>query len=216
MTILLKLLLIVGVLGTSAFGFAYFFLFAVSGRRQFLRWAIVLIVSAFVLSHLAKPVQAKPIAYLIDGDMGGAMLRYEQKAKIIGGAKVVIDGVCLSACTMYLRRDWNLDVCYTPSATFGFHKPFAWLRNSVVTGTMAIANADASWRSNFFEQMPARIRVMLSGKSIPSPAAGDPMDRFVFVKARDVGDAVKPCPKDWAARYKLVDVQSITTGIGAQ
>ncbi|MGX7874421.1 hypothetical protein ACVDG5_018165 [Mesorhizobium sp. ORM6] len=182
-------------------------------RKRPIYAAYLVALALFAMTDDAHP---KPIAYLVDGDMGGAMLRYEQKAKVIGSAKVVIDGVCLSACTMYLRRDWNLDVCYTPSATFGFHKPFVWLQSSVVTGITAITIADAAWRSNFFDQMPAHIQAMLTGKQIPSPAAGDPMDRFVFIKARDVGDAVKPCPKDWAAKYKLVDVQSITTSLGAQ
>lgn len=174
------------------------------------------LLSAALLATLPATAAAKPIAYLVDGDMGGSLLRYAEKADIIGRAKVVIDGVCLSACTMYLRKDWNLDVCYTPSAIFGFHKPYQWLESGIVTGISAITTSDASWRSEFFDQMPARIQAMLTGKQIPEPAAGDPPDRFVYVKARDLGDAVKRCPKDWASKYKLVDVQSITTSLGAQ
>ncbi|TGW07815.1 hypothetical protein EN788_34685, partial [Mesorhizobium sp. M2D.F.Ca.ET.145.01.1.1] len=136
MTMLLKLVLILAVLAASAFGFAHFTLFAVAGRRKSLWWALVLILSACLLSSLAtKPAKAQDTAFLIDGDMGGAVLRYHAKAKIIGRSKVIVDGVCLSACALYLRKDWNLDICYTQAATFGFHKPYQVLDNgAILTG----------------------------------------------------------------------------------
>lgn len=165
-----------------------------------------------------KPAPAQETAFLIDGDMGGVVLRYHQRAKIIGRAKVIVDGVCLSACALYLRRDWNLDICYTPAATFGFHKPYQVLDNGdILTGISAITTADADWRREFFDQMPAGIKAMLTGKQIPEPSAGDPTDRFVYIKARDLAGALKRCPKDWATRYKkLVDVHTMTIGTGAQ
>ncbi|RWE37416.1 hypothetical protein [Mesorhizobium sp.] len=101
-------------------------------------------------------------------------------AKIIGGAKVIIDGLCLSACTMYLRKDWALDVCYTPSALFGFHKPYRTTPDGIWTGISAITAADTAWLSEFFNQMPHGIQAMLKGKQIPEPAAGDPPWRFIL------------------------------------
>ncbi|RWI96397.1 MAG: hypothetical protein EOR22_06455 [Mesorhizobium sp.] len=177
-----------------------------------LAWFVLLAM----LTAGTKPASSKEIAYLVDGDLGGELLRYQEKAKIIGSAKIVVDGACLSACTMYLRKDWNLDICYTQSALFGFHKPYKWLEGRVITGISAITTADASWRSEFFDQMPAGIKAMLTGKQIPEPAAGDPTDRFVYIKARDVRNAVKRCPKDWASRYDLIDVQNVTTSVKPQ
>ena len=203
----------------AVFGSIGLFFGAVLWAARARRIGFVLTLAWFALAALVcatKPAPAKPIAYLVDGDMGGSLLRYAEKADIIGRAKVVIDGVCLSACTMYLRKDWNLDVCYTPSAIFGFHKPYQWLESGIVTGISAITTSDASWRSEFFDQMPARIQAMLTGKQIPEPAAGDPPDRFLFVKARDVGNAVKRCPKNWAAKYKLIDVKNVTTSLSPQ
>ncbi|TIT80127.1 MAG: hypothetical protein E5W57_04140 [Mesorhizobium sp.] len=171
----------------------------------------LLLTTAF-LSTFATAAHGKEIAYLVDGDMGGSLVRYKEKAEIIGRAKVIIDGLCLSACTMYLRQDWALDVCYTPSALFGFHKPYTWTEKGVVTGISAISNSDASWKENFFDQMPAGIQSMLKGKQIPEPSAGDPTDRFIYVKARDLRD-VKRCEKNWSGKYNLIDVQSITTSM---
>ncbi|RWX70450.1 hypothetical protein EN780_03380 [Mesorhizobium sp. M4B.F.Ca.ET.089.01.1.1] len=174
-----------------------------------------LLLTAF-LSSFVTASYAKEIAYVIDGDTGGALLRYEEKAEIIKGAKVVVDGLCLSACAMYLRKDWHLDICYTPSALFGFHKPYMAIEGIIATGITAISTADAAWRVKFFDQMPAGIQAMLSGKQIPSPAAGDPVGRFIYVKARDLHDSVKRCPSDWAAKYKLIDVQNVTTSLSPQ
>ncbi|MER9524044.1 hypothetical protein NKI96_10710 [Mesorhizobium sp. M0292] len=165
---------------------------------------------AALLTCIPMAATAKETAYLIDGDMGGELLRYYAKAEIMRGSKVIVDGVCLSACAMYLRQDWKLDICYTPSATFGFHKPYQVLDNgTILTGIGAITTADAGWRTEFFDKMPLAIKAMLTGKQIPEPSAGDPTDRFVFIKARDLSGAVKPCAKDWAAKYRLIDVRDV-------
>lgn len=169
----------------------------------------LLIYAAYFLA-LTNPAHGKETAYVIDGDMGGELVRYYAKAEIMRGSKVIVDGVCLSACAMYLRRDWNLDICYTSAATFGFHKPYQVLDNgSILTGITAISAADAGWRDEFFDKMPSGIKAMLTGKQIPEPSAGDPTDRFVFIKARDLGHSIKRCEKDWASKYDLIDVRSV-------
>lgn len=174
-------------------------------------WPLLFV--GFAATLIATQAPAKEIAYLVDGDMGGELLRYEEKAKIIGGAKIIIDGLCLSACTMFLRKDWALNVCYTPSALFGFHKPYRPTPDGIWTGISAITAADAAWLSEFFNQMPHGIQAMLKGRQIPEPAAGDPPWLFVFLKARDLGDSIKRCRGDWAEKYKLIDVQNITTSL---
>lgn len=168
----------------------------------------LLLTTAF-LSIFATAVHGKEIAFLVDGDTGGKTKLYEEKAQAIGRSKVIIDGLCLSACTMFLRKDWALDVCYTESALFGFHKPFQWDKDHVVTGISAITQADTDWRVMFFEQMPSRVQALLTGKQIPAPAAGDPTSRFIYVKARDLRGAVKRCEPNWSAKYDLINVEDV-------
>lgn len=169
-----------------------------------------LLIYAAYFFAMTNAVHGKETAFLIDGDMGGEVLRYHAKAKIMAGSKVIVDGICLSACAMYLREDFKLDICYTPAATFGFHKPYQVLDNgSILTGIGAITTADAGWRTEFFDKMPTGIQTMLAGQQIPEPAAGDPTDRFIFIKARDLGRTVKRCAKDWASKYDLVNVRDL-------
>lgn len=158
----------------------------------------------------ATPAPAKEIAYLVDGDMGGMMADYQAKAETIGRTKIIIDGFCASSCTLFLRDDWNLDVCYTDAALLGFHKPFDWdEKGQVVTGISAITLSDSAWKTWFFDHMPAGIRAKLKGQQIPEPSAGDPVGRLFYIKARDLHGTVKRCERNWSSKYDLINVEDV-------
>jgi hypothetical protein len=63
----------------------------------------------------------------IAGDRGGQIGQYLQNFAAVrsSGERVVIDGNCLSACTMVLGLIPADHVCATPRARFGFHA--AWM-----------------------------------------------------------------------------------------
>jgi hypothetical protein len=62
----------------------------------------------------------------ITGDTGGYVeayrARYEQVRN--SGKRVIIDGVCNSACTMVLGIVPRNRICVTPRASLGFHKAY--------------------------------------------------------------------------------------------
>jgi hypothetical protein len=69
---------------------------------------------------LASPA---PAAYTITFDPGGVITEFYDKYTLIrqAGGKVIIDGPCISACTLVTNLIDNEDVCITPRAILGFH-----------------------------------------------------------------------------------------------
>jgi hypothetical protein len=63
--------------------------------------------------------------YRITQDYGGSIERYKAKYALIRdrGERVIIDGICDSACTLVLGIVPLDRVCATPRATLGFHMP---------------------------------------------------------------------------------------------
>jgi len=87
-----------------------------------MRFAALMIGAA-----LAVPaVSAAPAAVRIKADMGGQIGPYLDALETLrdSGEKVIIDGPCLSACTMVLGIIPRARICVTPRARLGFHA--AW------------------------------------------------------------------------------------------
>jgi hypothetical protein len=68
-------------------------------------------------------------AYRITADYGGRIDRYIADLSRVRqeGEKVIVDGPCLSACTLILAMLPRESVCSTPFGLFGFHS--AWYEN---------------------------------------------------------------------------------------
>jgi hypothetical protein len=81
------------------------------------------VVLAFVLLLAATAAQAD---LRITRDTGGYIDQYKTKYERIRdrGGRVVIDGVCNSACTMVLGIVPRERICVTPRASLGFHKAY--------------------------------------------------------------------------------------------
>ena len=67
------------------------------------------------------------------------------------GERIVIDGQCLSACTLVLALLPRERICVTPNASFGFHA--AWIPD--VAGGVA---GDAQATASLWKMYPQRIR----------------------------------------------------------
>lgn len=82
----------------------------------------LLVAALFVLASV--PVQAAD--YRITRDFGGLVEQYKTKyAKIRDrGDRVVIDGICNSACTLVLGILPSNRICVTPRASLGFHAAY--------------------------------------------------------------------------------------------
>jgi len=83
-----------------------------------------LLLVAMVMAAYAMPASA---TMRISEDRGGQIGHYLQAFAVLrsSGERVIIDGNCLSACTLILGMIPRNRMCATPRAVFGFHA--AWL-----------------------------------------------------------------------------------------
>jgi hypothetical protein len=80
-------------------------------------------VLVFLLLLSASPAAAD---YVITRDHGGLVEKYKTKYAAIRdkGERVVINGICNSACTLLLGIVPLNRVCVTPKASLGFHQAY--------------------------------------------------------------------------------------------
>ena len=152
-------------------------------------------------------------AFVVDGDLGGIMDVYHQQAVYMHGEKVIIDGACFSACTLFLRTDYDLDVCVTDAALLGFHKPYRVLIGTgipVVTPEARV-RADDKWYDEFYSKMPEGIQMLLYNQHIPSVSDGAEPSEFYYIKARDLHGAIPSCDPDWQLKYTPLAIPEPTT-----
>ncbi len=83
-----------------------------------------LLLAAMLLAAYATPASA---TMRISEDRGGQIGHYLQTFAMLrsSGERVVIDGNCLSACTLVLGMIPSSRICATSRAVFGFHA--AWM-----------------------------------------------------------------------------------------
>ena len=79
---------------------------------------------------LVSGASSASAAMRISEDRGGQIGHYLQAFAVVrsSGERVVIDGNCLSACTLVLGLIPRGKMCATPKARFGFHA--AWMPDS--------------------------------------------------------------------------------------
>jgi hypothetical protein len=78
--------------------------------------------------------------YRITRDYGGDIKQYEAKYMLLRdkGERVVIDGICNSACTLVLGILPPEKICVTPRASLGFHEAYydqRWTLGFKITST---------------------------------------------------------------------------------
>jgi hypothetical protein len=91
-----------------------------------MKWQVVLAGAVAVVSFVASSIAIPSVASAeirIVGDPGGEVSSYVQKFEAVraSGERVVIDGPCLSACTLLLGIVPKGRICVTQQAVLGFH-----------------------------------------------------------------------------------------------
>jgi len=83
-------------------------------------------VRGLVLILLALSGSAANADYRITRDHGGLVDQYKAKYAAIRdrGERVIIDGICNSACTLVLGIVPLNRICVTPKASLGFHQAY--------------------------------------------------------------------------------------------
>jgi hypothetical protein len=82
-------------------------------------------LSSILLLILATTVAAAA-DYRVTRDHGGDMEQYKARWRQIrdSGERVIIDGICNSACTLVLGIVPTKRICATPRASLGFHQAY--------------------------------------------------------------------------------------------
>jgi hypothetical protein len=91
-----------------------------------MRLTKLLLLVALALAWVFYSAERSKSDVVIKNDRGGDVLRYYAKYQYLQarGERVVIDGDCLSSCTLVLGLIAKNQRCFTRKARFGFHA--AW------------------------------------------------------------------------------------------
>lgn len=155
---------------------------------------------AFVIAVTAALTATSASAtVLISGDNGGKMEDYTTRFRQVrdSGESVVIDGTCMSACTMVLGLIPHERICATHNAVLGFHA--AWEFN-----TSGGRIASASGTRELMKTYPASVRAWIARHGGLSP-------NMIFLRGHDLAGVVKPC--DNASRSATASREQRSGGV---
>jgi hypothetical protein len=139
-----------------------------------------LVLWAAMLAAGVTPASAiKRIAY----DRGGQIGHYLHIFSVLrsAGARVVIDGDCLSACTMALGMILPENICATPRARFGFHA--AWMPSADGSHVTSSIGTEALW--NIY---PADVRRWIDQN-------GGLSSKMIYLRGHDLDGIVARCDR---------------------
>lgn len=137
-----------------------------------------------VALSMALTITSASATVLISGDNGGLLEDYTARFQQVrqSGEPVVIDGACLSACTLVLGLVPRGQVCATPNAILGFHA--AWQFDK--SGTHV---ASSSGTRDLMKTYPPSVRKWIARHGGLTP-------NMKFVRGRELSALVAPCGKD--------------------
>jgi hypothetical protein len=124
--------------------------------------------------------------YRITEDFGGVLESYKVKYAALraSGERVIIDGVCNSACTLVLGIVPLGRICVTPRASLGFHMPFYDL-----AATEGIVVPSYEGAADLMEHYPKALREWLSRHG------GLTSETKKLKSGPDLWAIVNPCPQ---------------------
>jgi hypothetical protein len=130
---------------------------------------------------LASGVTSASATMLISEDRGGQIGQYLHTFAALrsSGERVVVDGNCLSACTLVLGLIPHERVCATPRARFGFHA--AWMPDSDGRPVTSPMGTQALW--NIY---PSPVRRWINRH-------GGLSRKMIYLQGRELGSIVASC-----------------------
>lgn len=156
-----------------------------------------LLLCAILLVSGASSASA---AMRIAEDRGGQIGHYLQAFAMLrsSGENVVIDGNCLSACTLILGLIPRAKICATPRARFGFHA--AWMPDTDGHPVTSPMGTQALW--NIY---PAPVKRWINSH-------GGLSRKMIFLQGRDLGGIVPSCEQPTRRAEKKPSVRQLVTG----
>jgi hypothetical protein len=143
-----------------------------------MRQAILMLVGVAAAVISVSPASA---TIRITGDSGGLVIDYVERfeAARASGEPVIIDGPCLSACTLAIGILPRGQVCATPNAVLGFHAAWRLTENGrKVTSPLAT--------QAMYEVYPANVREWIARR-------GGLSKRIILLKGRELTAVVPAC-----------------------
>ena len=142
-------------------------------------------LTAFLAAvFLLAGIGASGAAVRIAQDAGGRIETYVGKYQGVrsSGERVIIDGSCVSACTIVLGTVPHDRICVTPRARLGFHA--AWDPDS---RGRKITNPQAT--QTLYSMYPFEIRRWIDQR-------GGLTARMIFLSGRELTSMFRPCYTD--------------------
>jgi hypothetical protein len=120
-------------------------------------------------------------AVVITRDPGGLIDEFHYRFEAIraSGDQVIVDGPCLSSCTMMLGIVPDSKICATPRGVFGFHSGMAMFPGQPM-------RYSPFWTQVMWRGYPERVRNLLRSRGWN----GGPHPRLIMIRATDI---VRPC-----------------------
>ena len=133
----------------------------------------------------ASPASA---TYVITRDHGGLVDKYKERfAKVREkGERVIINGICNSACTLLLGIVPLNRICVTPKASLGFHEAYvdkSW--------TFGIKMSSASGTADLLSYYPPTVKEWIKRQGGLTPE----MKKVKY--GWDLWMMIDPCPDEW-------------------
>jgi hypothetical protein len=143
------------------------------------------LLALFLSALFAAPAVAD---YRVTRDHGGLVEQYKRKYTQIRdrGQRVVIDGICNSACTMVLGIVPLHRICVTPRASLGFHEAYLDKR-----WTAGVRVASAPGTAELLSYYPKSLRRWIDRNGGLTPQ----MKRLR--NGPDLWQILDPCPDDF-------------------
>lgn len=142
-----------------------------------------------LVSSFASPVVVSAEPLHIRRDHGGEVEKYKVKYREVAesGDRVIIDGICNSACTLVLGIVPKNRICVTPRASLGFHE--AYTQANWPFGGAKIANAAGTRDLMSYYPDPVQEWIARNGGLTPKMK--------VVKNGPDLWAMVLPCPDEW-------------------
>lgn len=145
-----------------------------------MRNSATLIIAAL----LAMAASGASATMRISDDIGGRIGAYVDQYSAVrnSGERVVIDGACLSACTLVLGIVPRSKICVTRRATLGFHA--AWMPGPHGKPVPSSVGTQALW-----DMYPAHVRQWINSR-------GGLTSKMMFLRGRELMAMYPECRDD--------------------
>jgi hypothetical protein len=148
-----------------------------------MRVGTALIVAFTAFSSMVVAINSASATMRITDDPGGQIGPYLQNLAAMrnSGEQVVIDGPCLSACTMVLGMIPRSHICVTPRAKLGFHA--AWRPDE---SGRPVTSRDGT--QLLMSVYPQQVRHWIARRGGLSP-------RMMYLSGRELTSMYPSCPQ---------------------